>query len=126
MNGDFAQIRIPDLQAVSQRSAEHCLNIDDTLQYYLSRPGTIPDILYHYGASIEQSGKTMSHTRSLHAGIITASSDDRQLLSKLQRCQQNGHGGSGIQRYVNTGFPPYSAWLELQEPPAARQACRIE
>ncbi len=55
--GGFAQIVVPDIAEVMRRTVENNLDIDDTLYQSPAGPIMVLDVLYGYGAEIEQSGQ---------------------------------------------------------------------
>lgn len=52
----FAQIRVPDLQAVMQATLERRRDLEDTLYVSPSGPITVLDVIYGLGSEIERSG----------------------------------------------------------------------
>lgn len=56
-DGGFAQIRVPDIHAVMRITVEKGLDIDDVLYNSPAGPIMVLDVLYGYGAEIEQSGQ---------------------------------------------------------------------
>ncbi len=53
----FAEIRVPDIQAVMQRVVQSGMDIGDVLYESAAGPITVRDVLYGYGKEIEQSGQ---------------------------------------------------------------------
>lgn len=53
--GGFAQIRVPDIQAVMRATVDRGLDVDDALYESPAGPITVADVLYGYGAEIERS-----------------------------------------------------------------------
>jgi len=53
----FADIRVPDIQAVMNRVVEKGMDLADTLYDSPRGPITVLDVLYGFGSEIEQSGK---------------------------------------------------------------------
>jgi SAM-dependent methyltransferase len=54
-DGGFAQIRVPDIQAVMRAALERGLDINDTLYQSPAGPITVADVMYGYGVEIERS-----------------------------------------------------------------------
>jgi ubiquinone/menaquinone biosynthesis C-methylase UbiE len=54
--GGFAHIRVPDMHEVMRQTLERGLDIDDVLYQSPAGPITVLDVVYGYGAEIEQSG----------------------------------------------------------------------
>ena len=52
----FAVIRVPNIEGVMQTVVKQNLDIDDVLYDSASGPITVRDVIYGYGAEIEQSG----------------------------------------------------------------------
>ena len=55
-DGGFADIRVPDIQAVMRTTIERGLDIDDVLYQSAAGPIMVLDVLYGYGVEIERSG----------------------------------------------------------------------
>lgn len=53
----FAQIRVPDINAVMRTTIEQDLDIDDVLYQSAAGPIMVVDVLYGHGAEIERSGE---------------------------------------------------------------------
>jgi len=56
-DGGFAQIRVPDINAVMRATIEQGLDIDDVLYESPAGPIMVLDVLYGYSVEIEQSGQ---------------------------------------------------------------------
>jgi SAM-dependent methyltransferase len=54
--GGFAQLIVPDLQAVMKAAVERGLDVEDVLYQSPSGPINVLDVLYGYGVEIERSG----------------------------------------------------------------------
>jgi SAM-dependent methyltransferase len=55
--GGFAQIRVPDIEAVMRITIERGLDIEDVLYQSPAGPIKVLDVLYGYGVEIERSGQ---------------------------------------------------------------------
>ncbi len=55
--GGFAQVRVPDLQAVMKAAVERGLDVEDVLYQSPAGPINVLDVLYGYGVEIERSGQ---------------------------------------------------------------------
>ena len=72
----FAEIKVPDIQAVVQKFVQSGMDIDDVLYQSAAGPVAVHDVLYGYGKEIEQSGQDYyAHKRgftpkALH-GVLT-------------------------------------------------------
>lgn len=77
-DGGFAHVRVPDVAAVMQAVVERGLDIGDVLYLSPAGPITVMDVIYGYGAEIEQSGqdffahKTGFTQKSLMAALRAA------------------------------------------------------
>lgn len=56
-DGGFAQIRVPDIEAVMRATIDRGLDIDDVLYQSPAGPIMVLDVLYGYGVEIERSGE---------------------------------------------------------------------
>lgn len=52
----FAQIRVPDMQAVMRAAVQRNLDLEDVLYTSPAGPITVLDVMYGFGAEIERSG----------------------------------------------------------------------
>lgn len=74
----FAEIRVPDLEAVMRTVVEKKLDIEDVIHNSKAGPITVRDVLYGYGIEIQRSGsdfyahKTGFSTKSLTRILIEA------------------------------------------------------
>jgi len=74
----FAMVRVPDVGELMRIVARHDLDVDDVLYESPAGPITVHDVLYGYGAEIEQSGndwfahKSGFTTRSLGKALHAA------------------------------------------------------
>jgi len=76
-DGGFAQIRVPDINAVMRVTIERGLDIDDVLYQSPSGPIMVLDVLYGYSVEIERSGQDFF----AHKTGFT----EKSLLKALQR-----------------------------------------
>jgi len=76
-DGGFAQIRVPDLNAVMRVTLERGLDIDDVLYQSPAGPIMVLDVLYGYSVEIERSGQEFF----AHKTGFT----EKSLLKALQR-----------------------------------------
>ncbi|MFA5538209.1 MAG: class I SAM-dependent methyltransferase [Gemmobacter sp.] len=76
--GGFAEVRVPDMQALMRTVVERGLDIDDVLYQSGMGPIMVRDVIYGYGRQIESSGvdfyahKTGFTPRSLSAALKRA------------------------------------------------------
>lgn len=77
VDGGFAQIRVPDMQAVMRAAVQRNLDLEDVLYESPSGPITVLDVVYGLGSQIERSG----HDYYAHKTGFT----QKSLLTALRR-----------------------------------------
>jgi SAM-dependent methyltransferase len=69
----FAEIRVPDMQAVFKSMTERGLDIDDVLYVSPAGPITVHDVIYGWGKEIESSGVDFyAHKQGYTTSTLTA------------------------------------------------------
>jgi hypothetical protein len=107
----FAQIRVPDIQAVMRTAVEKGLDIDDVLYVSPAGPIRVVDVLYGYAVEIERSGQDFF----AHKTGFT----QKSLIAALRRA-----GFTTV--YSGAGGLEVVAWAFKATPdPALRQALKL-
>jgi SAM-dependent methyltransferase len=71
--GGFAEVRVPDLQAVMQHVVATGMDVEDTLYVAAGGPITVRDVIYGWGKQIEESGVDFyAHKTGFTPAALTA------------------------------------------------------
>lgn len=71
--GGFAEVRVPDLEAVFSKVASGAVGLEDELYVSPAGPIAVLDVVYGWGKEIESSGRDFfAHKTGFTAGTLTA------------------------------------------------------